>query len=680
MGVKGLLPQLKEIQVCRSLERFRGKTLAIDSYAWLHKSIISCAWELAQDLETTKYVSFFRKRVLMLKHFGIEPYFVFDGDNFASKVDTELEREVSRQKNKEKGLEMLKIGDKKLAGECFMKSIDVTPSMARSVINYLKSENIKYIVAPYEADPQMIYLEKLGLVQGILSEDSDLLIFGAQCLLTKLNDFGECIEINRDNFKKCKAVPIGLMNDSQLRMVACLSGCDYTNGIPNVGIVTAFKLVKRYSNMHKCLMSLKLEGKTSVPNGFEMEYKKADISFQYQRVFNPITNQISTLNEIPPNLPVDDSMLIECIGKLHDNSIHQKIAYGELDPITKGPLRPREEIIKSKSFNIISKPLSKESTDGRTAKRSHSTPVGLGMKTIDSFFKSQVKTSVGRSSTIPSKAQLSSQPQISEVLLPDIPLDEIKSSDVVNVRTPTFNRMLTPKTLSPTSKRRKMFNQPISSSIQTPASSKFFSSKRSPPIEQPQIHLIANVSNSSRTSPHIDHRDGMVGPPPLDTPISKLSENPHEEEQHNEELGKSVSKCTSLSTPKSVLNDMNSSDFDLTDPDDDEVETPNKFIHSDDHGRMGDTPVKNTKNKSQSKEKSHEEIAKSLYQKFGFSRDGFDKINDTSLIPTTTDFTRSTVEPLKPIQQNIKPGTTTIKTKRSITKNLTLDSFIYRGA
>jgi len=40
--------------------------------------------------------------------------------------------------------------------------------------------NIDFVVAPYEADAQLAYLEKIGLIQAIITEDSDLLVFGCK--------------------------------------------------------------------------------------------------------------------------------------------------------------------------------------------------------------------------------------------------------------------------------------------------------------------------------------------------------------------------------------------------------------------------------------------------------------------------------------------------------------------
>ncbi len=46
------------------------------------------------------------------------------------------------------------------------------------------------MVAPYEADAQLAYLQKEGLVDLVVTEDSDLLVFGCESVLFKLDDSG----------------------------------------------------------------------------------------------------------------------------------------------------------------------------------------------------------------------------------------------------------------------------------------------------------------------------------------------------------------------------------------------------------------------------------------------------------------------------------------------------------
>lgn len=52
MGITGLLPALKTIQVTKHLSEFRGQTIAVDAYVWLHKGVYTCAAELATGKKT----------------------------------------------------------------------------------------------------------------------------------------------------------------------------------------------------------------------------------------------------------------------------------------------------------------------------------------------------------------------------------------------------------------------------------------------------------------------------------------------------------------------------------------------------------------------------------------------------------------------------------------------------
>ena len=47
--------------------------------------------------------------------------------------------------------------------------------------------NIEFIVAPYEADAQLTYLYKEHIVDVVITEDSDLLAFGCEKVLFKMD-------------------------------------------------------------------------------------------------------------------------------------------------------------------------------------------------------------------------------------------------------------------------------------------------------------------------------------------------------------------------------------------------------------------------------------------------------------------------------------------------------------
>lgn len=50
--------------------------------------------------------------------------------------------------------------------------------------------DVDVLVAPYEADAQLAYLSKKNLVQLIITEDSDLIIFGCKRILFKMRHDG----------------------------------------------------------------------------------------------------------------------------------------------------------------------------------------------------------------------------------------------------------------------------------------------------------------------------------------------------------------------------------------------------------------------------------------------------------------------------------------------------------
>lgn len=389
MGVTGLLPCLKEIQEPCHLERYRGKTLAVDTYGWLHRGLVACAQDLCQGVGTRKYINYVMKRVDMLCYFGVEPYLVFDGAYLPTKADTAKDRREKREEARTKADAFLKKGDRKSAWKEFMKAAGVTPAMAKSIMVELDARKIKYVVAPYEADPQMVYLEKIGLVDGILSEDSDLLIFGCKRLITKLNDSGECIEIDRANFHKVKQLPyLSKYTPEQLRLVAMLSGCDYTKGVANIGLKTAFNIVRKFDNLDKILVALRADGKKVEP-GFKDEVYQANLAFQFQKVFDPSRQCLTMLNEYPDDMELDLETLEFYCGKTFENHIHIKICNGRIHPNTHEVLVGREQdlnLLRSKSMNV-----SLSQTKAMPALRAKSAVVPA-KGAIDSFFKTSLKT------------------------------------------------------------------------------------------------------------------------------------------------------------------------------------------------------------------------------------------------------------------------------------------------
>ncbi|EGS22219.1 5'-_3' double-stranded DNA exonuclease-like protein [Thermochaetoides thermophila DSM 1495] len=346
MGIQGLLPLLKSIQRPTELKRYAGETLGVDGYGWLHRGAVACAIELAQGKPTRKYVDFAMHRVKMFRYFGVTPYIVFDGDFLPSKAKTEESRKKRREEAKKVGLELLRAGKPSLAFNELQKAIDVTPEMARHLIEELKKEDVPYVVAPYEADAQLVYLERKGIISGIVSEDSDLLVFGAKRLLTKLDQHGQCVEINRKDFCLVREISLTGWTDSEFRHMAIFSGCDYLEGLSNIGLKTAYRLIRKHKTPDRIVKMLRFDGKYQVPQNYLEEFKQAELTFLHQRVFCPEKKDIVFLTEPDPSLNIDE---MPYIGAPIETELARAIAVGDVNPITKQrilvPLSPQKRTI-----------------------------------------------------------------------------------------------------------------------------------------------------------------------------------------------------------------------------------------------------------------------------------------------------------------------------------------------
>ncbi|KAI0065313.1 PIN domain-like protein [Artomyces pyxidatus] len=129
-------------------------------------------------------------------------------------------------------------------------SEDITQQMISQIMVMLRLFGIPYITAPMEAEAQCAALVQLGLVEGIITDDSDVFLFGGQ-------------RVFKNMFNQSKTVECFLLSDlarelglerEKLIQLAYLLGSDYTEGLPGVGKVVAMELLKEFpgsDGLHK---------------------------------------------------------------------------------------------------------------------------------------------------------------------------------------------------------------------------------------------------------------------------------------------------------------------------------------------------------------------------------------------------------------------------------------------
>lgn len=292
---------------------------------------------------SSRYINYAMYRIRMLQHHGVIPYVVFDGDRLPSKSGTEEDREARRTSSRQAAEELARAGKHAAAFEHYAKCVDVTPTMAFQLIKALKRAGVEYVVAPYEADAQLAWLERNHIIDAIVTEDSDLLVFGCKRVLFKMDSDGNCIEVAQTRITSCKALSFAGWTTDLFRQMAILSGCDYLPSIPGMGLKNAHRLLQRHKSVKKVLQAVRLEGKMRVPADYSKDFERAERTFLHQRVWD---TQRQCLTMLQPVTDEADATIGDFIGPdvAHDLAIG--IVTGRIDPITKlliedtGPTSP----------------------------------------------------------------------------------------------------------------------------------------------------------------------------------------------------------------------------------------------------------------------------------------------------------------------------------------------------
>ncbi|KFP79238.1 Exonuclease 1 [Acanthisitta chloris] len=331
MGIQGLLQFIKEAAEPAHVKKYKGLTVAVDTYCWLHKGAYACAEKLARGEPTDHYVAFCMKLVDMLLSFGIKPILVFDGCTLPSKKEVEKARREKRQANLLKGKQLLQEGKLSEARECFGRSVNVTHIMAHEVIKAARARGVDCIVAPYEADAQLAFLSKTGMVQAIITEDSDLLAFGCKKVFLKIDKFGNGLEIDQARLGNCKQLG-NVFTEEKFRYMCILSGCDYLSSIHGIGLAKACKLLKLANNpdIIKVIkkMGQYLKMNITVPEEYIEGFTRANNTFLYQLVFDPVNRKLVPLNAYGDDI---DPETLTYAGRHFGDGTAFQIAIGNID-------------------------------------------------------------------------------------------------------------------------------------------------------------------------------------------------------------------------------------------------------------------------------------------------------------------------------------------------------------
>ncbi|KAM0933024.1 putative exodeoxyribonuclease I [Dioscorea sansibarensis] len=391
MGIQNLLRFMKPFIEPVHIEKYSGKRIGIDAYSWLHKGAYSCSMELclgSRSEGAKRFLKYFMHHIDLLRHYKITPVVVFDGGNMPCKAATEKERHRqaalksrgphsvfffsfsyhqkkpilrSRRRSSDKGM---------LEGLLnYFRAVRITPFMAHQLIQILRKENVEFVVAPYEADAQLAYLSTLnadkGGVDAVITEDSDLIAYGCQAVIFKMDRYGNgeelllgrafnsvSSELSFKNFDKelfTGDTQFPIMLFKPMLLLACfnnqlqfdaftgmcvLAGCDFLPSISGIGIKRAYSLISKYRSLDRVLSTLKLDKRYQIPEDYPESFRRAVAVFHHATIYDAETKKFKHMKPLQqkdmPSLNGD----LDFLGPELPPSMAAAIAEGHLNPLT----------------------------------------------------------------------------------------------------------------------------------------------------------------------------------------------------------------------------------------------------------------------------------------------------------------------------------------------------------
>lgn len=297
MGIKNLVKLLKEypdLIETTNIKKYKGQKIAIDISIMLYQVIISVRNSGAdltnkQGEITSHILGLFNKTIKLLNN-GILPVYIFDGKPPELKRNVLNNRKIIKEKAREK-MSTAKTEEEKI--KYFKRTVCLTKQNLNDCKELLDHMGIPYINAPEEADSQCAWLCKNGYVDAVLTEDMDILTFGAKKIVRNLTSQNKKItEISLEKIKNKFN-----WNQDQFIQFCILLGCDYCQGIKFTNVYNLLKKFQKYKDIDNFLIS----------ENQKIEYKMTKSYFcnpnviKNKTIFEMKKPNINKLNEILVN-------------------------------------------------------------------------------------------------------------------------------------------------------------------------------------------------------------------------------------------------------------------------------------------------------------------------------------------------------------------------------------------
>ena len=231
-------------------ETIEGSTVAVDAHNWLYRYLTTtvkwtddAVYTTADGTEVANLIGVIQGLPKFFEH-ELTPIFVFDGGVTELKDDEVEKRREQREQAEQRLEEAEAAGDALEAARLSARTVRLTETVQETTRELLDRLDVPYIDAPAEGEAQAAYMNRVGDVDFVGSEDYDTLLFGAPQTLRGLTSKGHPERMDLE-----ATLATHELTYEQLVDVALLCGTDFNEGIRGIGPKTGVKLVKKHGDL-----------------------------------------------------------------------------------------------------------------------------------------------------------------------------------------------------------------------------------------------------------------------------------------------------------------------------------------------------------------------------------------------------------------------------------------------
>lgn len=289
MGIKNLMKIIQryapEAITNNKINSYKNSIVAIDANLLIYKTVYAIrknGYDIKNKDKSVTHIFGFLQKIKGFIKYNITPIFVFDGVAPEIKKNTLKQRAEFQSYMQQKYYKAITQDEKKKY--YFMKS-NISYNEIIDVMELITLFGYTIIEAPGEADPELANLNINKLVDYVITDDMDILIFGGNIMLKNftVSDKKYIQKIDLNVFKK-----ITSLNQDQLIDLAILLGCDYCPTVKGIGTIGAYNLIQKYKNIENIIKDKNI----CLP----YDYQKARQYFKFPQVVPYNTINIKSLN------------------------------------------------------------------------------------------------------------------------------------------------------------------------------------------------------------------------------------------------------------------------------------------------------------------------------------------------------------------------------------------------